>query len=416
VPYYSSTEFPESTEIPAKKTSITHAPAGRGRSRRRTAAGLAWVLGLVGLTLLSIGYSTTPHRPPTANAAVPRDPSHMSPAQFAAEGGTALGWLQTRYAGAYTSTHEWQAALSLMATMDYMKGTGSRAYLRDLANTYHAHHSNGQFVDHYYDDDGWWVLTWVKAYELTGNQAYLAQAKSIFTAVTKGWSATCGGGVLWKQHKPYKNAITNLEFLRGAVLLHDLTPGDSYYANWAVREWNWFAASGMLTSSHLVVDGLHNCKPVLTWTKWTYNQGMLIGGLALLSGMTGQSSLLARAEQVAHAVMHSPKLSPHGILREPCAPLACGKDAPEFKGVFMQNLYLLYQRTGNPAYRTYMHRNAVAMLTHDTRGKLFGLSWAGPFQGPDMATQTAGLYLLNTQLPGGGLLLPRNAAAQAHSG
>ena len=81
--------------------------------------------------------------------------------------------------------------------------------------------------------------------------------------MTKGWTRTCGGGVQWGTHRPYKNAITNEEFLRDAVLLHDATPGDTRYATWALREWRWFSASGMLTRSHLVVGGLTRCRPRL---------------------------------------------------------------------------------------------------------------------------------------------------------
>jgi predicted alpha-1,6-mannanase (GH76 family) len=41
----------------------------------------------------------------------------------------------------------------------------------------------------------------------------------------------------------------------------------------------------MLTGSHLVVDGLADCHPLLASPTWTYNQGVLIGGLAELSDL-----------------------------------------------------------------------------------------------------------------------------------
>jgi len=94
-----------------------------------------------------------------------------------------------------------------------------------------------------------------------------------------------------QRRRPYKNAITNEEFLQDAALLHDATPGDTYYARWAHREWAWFQASGMLTPSHLVVDGLTpRCRPRLGSPTWTYNQGTLIGGLVYLAKMTGHRS------------------------------------------------------------------------------------------------------------------------------
>jgi predicted alpha-1,6-mannanase (GH76 family) len=193
-----------------------------------------------------------------------------------------------------------------------MQATGSQAYLGDLSATYQAHAYPGHgFPDHYYDDDGWWVLTWIKAYDLTGDRAYLRLAKSVFAAMAKGWTQACGGGVLWSKYWPYKNAITNEEFLRDAVLLHEATPGDTRYARWALREWAWFSDSGMLTRSHLVIDGLTaRCRPKLSSRTWTYNQGMLIGALVSVAKMTGHRSLLVTAGKVAHAVMHSATLSP----------------------------------------------------------------------------------------------------------
>ena len=280
-----------------------------------------------------------------------------------------------------------------------MRASGSRAYLSDLSMTYLAHHRPGHhFADHYYDDDGWWVLTWVRAYELTGDRAYLRQAKAIFAAMTKGWTQACGGGVQWGTHRPYKNAITNEEFLQDAVLLHDVTPGDTGYAAWALREWKWFSGSGLLTRSHLVVDGLRRCRPRLRSQTWTYNQGMLIGALVQLAGMTGHKKLLATAGKVAHAVMDSARLSPQGILREPCRPLACGRDRPMFKGIFMENLELLYDRVGGAAYQAYMRRNAVAVWADDRRGDMFGVSWAGPFAAPGLTAQASALDVLTTQI------------------
>lgn len=328
----------------------TNTGAGGRHGRWRAVARATRMTVLVAvLAAIGVGYARStaagPAAPdPAATRVVPG--GHAASGGFAAEA-AAAAQLQRRARHSYTATHLWQAASSLAATIDYMRATGSRAYLGDLSATYRAHHRGDGFHDVYYDDDdGWWVLTWIKAYDLTGDRAYLRQAKTVFAAMAKGWTPACGGGVLWHAHRPYKNAITNEEFLQDAVLLHQATPGATRYARWALREWAWFSASGLLTGSHLVVVGLTGCRPKLGSPTWTYNQGMLIGALVSLAGMTGQRSLLVTAGQVAHAVMGSAVLSPDGILREPCPRRSCGRDGPMFKGIFMENLKLLYDRVG----------------------------------------------------------------------
>jgi len=70
-----------------------------------------------------------------------------------------------------------------------------------------------------------------------------------------------------------------------------------------------------------------------------------------------------------------------------------------FKGIFMMNLKLLYDRVGGAAYQRYMHRNAVAAWASDRRGTAFGVSWAGPFIAPTLTSQASALDLLTTQIP-----------------
>lgn len=51
------------------------------------------------------------------------------------------------------------------------------------------------FLNDYYDDEGWWALAWIQAYDLTQNQDYLNMAVSIFNDMTEGWTTPCGGGI-----------------------------------------------------------------------------------------------------------------------------------------------------------------------------------------------------------------------------
>jgi predicted alpha-1,6-mannanase (GH76 family) len=80
----------------------------------------------------------------------------------------------------------------------------------------------------------------------------------------------------------YKNAITNELFLTLAVLLHQRNPAGGYLT-WAQREWDWFSSAGLIGPDGLVNDGLTAACQNNGGTTWTYNQGVILGGLAACS-------------------------------------------------------------------------------------------------------------------------------------
>ena len=84
----------------------------------------------------------------------------------------------------------------------------------------------------YYDDEGWWALAWIAAYDLTGNAQYLAEAKTIFADMRSVFGKTpCStnaggtGGIWWDRAHTYVNAIANELFLSVAAHLATRTHG-----------------------------------------------------------------------------------------------------------------------------------------------------------------------------------------------
>lgn len=300
----------------------------------------------------------------------------------------------------------WQAANALETTIDYSARTGSTLYTQDVAITFNNNRGNN-FLNDYYDDEGWWALTWIKAYDLTGNTDYLNAAKTIFEDMKLAWDpSTCNGGVWWSKARNYKNAITNELFLTVAARLHNRTPGDGgagSYLDWAQREWQWFAASGMINSNNLINDGLNDSCQNNGQNTWTYNQGVVLGGLTDLYKATGDASYLQQAETLATASTTAPALNVNGILTEACEANGgdCGNDGAEFKGPYVKNLYYLYTADRKPEWRYFLVRNANSLWANDRNAdNQFGLHWAGPFDRADGARQTIGLDLLNAVLPG----------------
>lgn len=52
--------------------------------------------------------------------------------------------------------------------------------------------NRGSLLNEFYDDDGWWALSWIRAFDLTGNWTYLGAANDFFADLRSG-----EGGNLW---------------------------------------------------------------------------------------------------------------------------------------------------------------------------------------------------------------------------
>jgi predicted alpha-1,6-mannanase (GH76 family) len=295
----------------------------------------------------------------------------------------------------------WTSANQLETVIDYSRETGDPTYASQIENTFQKNQASAFEKWGYYDDDGWWAVAWIKAYDLTHREKYLDMAKAIFARMTGGWDTKCGGGIYWASAKAgvaglkNKNAIANALFLQVAVMLHQRTPDDlgaGSYLDWADREWNWFSKSGMVTDQNQVVDGLSdlvNCKA--TGPVFTYNQGVLLGALVELSEAKQSTTLLDKAAAIAQATM-SLMSNADGVLKE--AP--CGGDVcVQFKGIFMRNLVRLYRARPSHGLREYMRNQSDALwLGNRNAINQFGYEWHMPFDKPTPGRQSSALDAL----------------------
>jgi len=335
----------------------------------------------------------------------------MAGRDYAAQASAGIEALQRWYrpwTGRWRTAGWWNAANALTAVIGYTQCTGDQSYLGVVERTFRAaKRRHRDFIVKFYDDNGWWGLAWVAAYDLTGDDRYLAAARTIFANLVTGWDDTCDGGVWWNTDRKYKNAISNELFLALAARLHQRCGSDhDPYLDWATREWDWFRASGMIGANGLINDGLTAGCANNGGVTWTYNQGVILGGLAALHEITRENAYLAQAESIADAALSlltspAPAGTP-GVLVEPgelqTAPT--DGDRPQFKGVFVRNLYDLYRQRPRPAYREFILSNARSIWDNNRNGKnQFGLHWGGPFDRADASRQTAALDALNAAVP-----------------
>jgi predicted alpha-1,6-mannanase (GH76 family) len=330
---------------------------------------------------------------------------------YTAQASAGIGALQRWYrprTGRWRTTGWWNAANALTAVIGYTRYTGDQRYIAAIEQTFcAARRQQPDFIGRFYDDNGWWGLAWVAAYDLTGDARYLAAARTIFANLVTGWDGTCGGGVWWNTDRKYKNAISNELFLALAARLHRRCESDhDFYLNWALREWDWFRASGLIGANSLVNDGLTAECTNNGGVTWTYNQGVILGGLAALYEITGEAAFLRQGEAIADAALSlltspAPAVTP-GVLVEPgeSATRRTDGDRPQFKGVFVRNLHDFYRHSPRPAYREFILGNARSIWDNNRNRKdQFGLHWAGPFDRADACRQSAAMDALNAAVP-----------------
>jgi len=291
-------------------------------------------------------------------------------------------------------TSWWQAAVALSSVETYAQTTGDTSYDTAIARAF-ALHSGGSFENGSDDDTAWWALVWLQAYDITKVPSYLAMAETDADYIHEDWDDTCGGGVWW-QRSPrwYKNAITNELFLEVTAWLHNSIPGDVKYLQWAKAEWSWFDHSGMINSGNLINDGLDsNCQNDGDVT-WTYNQGVILAGLAQLYRATGSRSLLVEGEQIASAAIG--QLTVDGVLAEPCERTSCANrldaNTQSFKGIFVRDLKVLAVTAGTTRFNAFLTSQAQSIESHDTGTNTeFGMFWAGPVADVSSASQASAL-------------------------
>ncbi|KAF2199660.1 Six-hairpin glycosidase [Delitschia confertaspora ATCC 74209] len=272
-----------------------------------------------------------------------------------------------------------------MLTTALKLGIADRNYEKaasDVAKTTYSkapRQNKGGWLNEYYDDEGWWALCWIAAYDLTDNTDYLETARSIFDDMVNAWSTPCDGGVWWDKSKTQIAAISNELFLSVAAHLASRVErsntGD--YISWAEKEWDYFSKSGIINGKGTVNDGIdiktckNNNAAVLT-----YNQGVILGGLAELAHATGDFAYLDSAHDIANAALLA--LTDNGILTE-TGGIEEDTTLAMFKGIFVRGLRRLYEESPRDVYRDFLRGNADSVWGNDRDGNGFmGPRWQGP--------------------------------------
>ncbi|MCX7971007.1 MAG: glycoside hydrolase family 76 protein [Negativicutes bacterium] len=305
-------------------------------------------------------------------------------------------WLEADGSQALSAWHSFNMLEQLI---DYTVLTGDNQYIPLIHAVAGNLQLSAQGVINGNDDCEWQAIAFLKYYELINpDPVYLFCVQEIFKELSHHfWDDSLRGGVYWDHDKTYKNAITNELFLVMATRLYMLT-GDQQYWQWALREWQWFEQSGMINDQWLVNDGLDNTTGKNNGqTTWTYNQGVILGGLANMYVITKDRRYLEVANKIATAAIA--RLSRNGILAEPGT---IDDSRKQFKGIFVRYLARLaavQPDSGEAAqYRKFIENNAEAVWSGRGGDSLFSYYWHAPDSEYDAVRQSSAVDLFNAAL------------------
>jgi hypothetical protein len=143
----------------------------------------------------------------------------------------------------------------------------------------------------WFDDNGWWGLGFMEAYQATANHRYLGDAERALRFIARAGWASGSGGIWWNTEHPYKSGPALASDTLLAVLLYKQT-GSAYALAQARRFLAWANTSGFSAQDGLYADSSVNPTPV------DYIEGPLIYAQATLCRLTGNRSECALADRI----------------------------------------------------------------------------------------------------------------------
>lgn len=310
-----------------------------------------------------------------------------------ARAATMIVYLDRQWAepGGWSGSEAWQRFVIADTLIDYERRTGDRRWSPKIAEA--VRNRSGLYLN---DDDLWAVIANVHAWRLDGDPELLGYASSTYRRiVTTYWDDHCGGGLWWDRKRTYKNAITNELLIYASTELY-LATGQQSYRDWALRGWSWFERSSMIGPDGLVNDGLDGSCRNNGQPPFTYNQGVLLGGLTDLTTITGDPQYRGAAVRTALAAIRGLS-TPQGILREPVDSI--GSDGLMFKGIFAYHLgHLIEDMPSGPEraeLEGWVRVNANAVWNLSSSGTLaIAADWTGGASPSGTAAHVSGIDIL----------------------
>lgn len=254
--------------------------------------------------------------------------------------------------------------------------------------------ANGNtYINYYYDDMEWLLISTLRAFKATGDTRYKNVADVLWADVKGGWDAVSGGGFYWRKDKINKNTPANAPACIFAARLYQIT-NDAADLAWAKNTYTWMKAQ-LIKSNGDVWDGLFtNTNPVSYDNRlFTYNYGTVIGSALELYKITNEQSYLDEAVRIASQAIIV--MTNDGILKP-----GDNGDGGLFNGIFVRYLTRLIVDGNLPSsiktnYIGFLKKNAETMWSKGTLfpACLIGADWKTTPSTTTLTPQLSGVML-----------------------
>ncbi|KAG6028376.1 hypothetical protein E4U41_000687 [Claviceps citrina] len=296
----------------------------------------------------------------------------------------------------------WEAGAFLGSLIDYWYYTGDDQYnqivqqgLLFQVGEDNDYMPRNQTLTEGNDDQGFWGLAVMTAAEYKfpdppeDQPQWLALAQAVFNTQAARWDdQNCNGGLRWQIFKwnqgyDYKNSISQACFFAlGARLA--LYTGNSSYAEWADKTWEWMVGVGYIDRYWRVIDGAHigaNCTDHVPY-QFSYNAGGFILGAAAMYNYTEKPVWKERLDNLLNGSKVFFTGPQKNIMTEvACEPVTrCNLDQQSFKA-YLSRWFAAITKWAPHTYdfvMPYLRASAVAAAKQCVGGnnkRMCGLKW-----------------------------------------
>jgi predicted alpha-1,6-mannanase (GH76 family) len=273
----------------------------------------------------------------------------------------------------------WTFAQAFDAMLD---GVERGRYPTSIVQTLYAAQNARTWRSDYYDDENWMALALLRAFDLTGDRAYLDKATALYLEITAAWDDASAhpGGIWWDRAHTQKATASNAGPVITGVRLAART-GNTAHLAFARKVYEfWYTTMVETTTSkvadHILPDG------TIVRGLLTYNEGLMVGAGLALHGATSEARFRSEAHAIAQAlVRNETKATPAGRVLHDGTNTSCRGDCPQWKGIGYR--WLAAALRDDPTrveYRAVLQASVEAAWTlarNPTTG-FFANDWAGP--------------------------------------